>query len=52
MLKSVWSVKVLKNGRITIPNSVRDLYNIKDGEWLEFVLEAGEIKIIKKDDDK
>lgn len=52
MFKKVWSVKIDKNGRITVPASLRDLLGISADDWMEFVVEAGELKLIKKDDEK
>ena len=52
VFKKVWSAKIDKNGRVTVPASLRDLLGVKPDDWMEFVVEAGELKLIKKDDEK
>lgn len=33
------TVKVIKNGRITIPSNIRDIENIKEGDYLKINIE-------------
>jgi AbrB family looped-hinge helix DNA binding protein len=46
--KNIGHCRVLKDGRLTIPKEVREKLNIKDGDFVDFLLTRyGSIKIIK-----
>ncbi|MGI9010382.1 MAG: AbrB/MazE/SpoVT family DNA-binding domain-containing protein [Nitrososphaeraceae archaeon] len=46
--KNIGHCRVLKGGRITIPNEVREKLSVKDGDFVDFlVTRYGFIKIIK-----
>lgn len=44
--------KVSEKGQVTIPKDVREILGIHPGDEVEFEKENGEIKVIKKVDDK
>jgi AbrB family looped-hinge helix DNA binding protein len=44
--------RVSEKGQVTIPKDVRELLGIHPGDEVEFEKENGDIKIIKKVDDK
>jgi len=43
----VGSSRVSKRGQITIPQEIRDKFNIKEGDVVYFVLEDDKIYIVK-----
>jgi AbrB family looped-hinge helix DNA binding protein len=44
--------RVSEKGQVTIPKNVREILGIHPGDEVEFEKENGDIKIIKKVDDK
>lgn len=49
-------VKILKNGRITLPIDIRDLAGVKDGQWVLVEYEEGQdditIRLIRESEGK
>lgn len=39
------TVKVIKDGRVTIPSDIRDLENIKEGDYVKITIEKIERKV-------
>ena len=48
----IFMPKVSEKGQVTIPKEVRELLGIHPGDEVEFEKKNGDIKIIKKVDDK
>jgi bifunctional DNA-binding transcriptional regulator/antitoxin component of YhaV-PrlF toxin-antitoxin module len=48
-------VKILKNGRMTLPIDIRDLAGVKDGQWVLVEYEEGQneitIRLIRETED-
>ncbi len=43
--------KITRNFQVTIPKDIRELKDLNEGDELIFMIEEGEVKLVKRDED-
>ena len=43
--------KITRNFQVTVPKDVRELKDLKEGDELIFMIEEGDVKLVKKEED-